>query len=155
MLTWAVRHSSSTNTRAHPRLALAEFNAYDNGVAHKAFLFGGPRPARRVTGGEQFLESVNRVARLRIEAHVMVHSWLASYPIEWRHIRACHQLHAPASPASRIRSSTRRHGGSGWRPSEKGCKELEDERGQSGGEIVSEKEVAARVSDWRNRHIQL
>ena len=59
----------------------AEFNVYDNGVAHKAFLFGGPGPRDGVTGGEQFLESVNRVAQLPgIDTHVMVHSWLASYP---------------------------------------------------------------------------
>ncbi|HLQ90501.1 MAG TPA: MBL fold metallo-hydrolase [Xanthobacteraceae bacterium] len=59
----------------------AEFNVYDNGVAHKAFLFGGPGPRDGVAGGEQFLSSVNRVAELPgVEVHVMVHSWLASYP---------------------------------------------------------------------------
>jgi metallo-beta-lactamase class B len=35
----------------------AEFNVYDNGVAHKAFLFGGPGPRDGVAGGEQFFRA--------------------------------------------------------------------------------------------------
>jgi hypothetical protein len=34
-----------------------------------------------VTGGQQFLESLDRLAEIPgIEVHVQVHSWLASYP---------------------------------------------------------------------------
>jgi metallo-beta-lactamase class B len=59
----------------------AEFTVYDNGTPHKAFMFGGPGPRGGVAGGEQFLQSVERVARIPgIEVHVQVHSWLASYP---------------------------------------------------------------------------
>ena len=59
----------------------AEFTVYDNGTPHKAFLFGGPGPRDGVRGGEQFVESMNRVAQIPgIEVAVNVHSWLASYP---------------------------------------------------------------------------
>jgi metallo-beta-lactamase class B len=59
----------------------AEFTVYDNGVPHKAFMFGGPGPRGGVAGGEQFLQSVERVSQIPgIEVHVQVHSWLASYP---------------------------------------------------------------------------
>ena len=59
----------------------AVFTVYDNGVPHKAFMFGGPGPRGGVAGGEQFLASVERVAQIPgIEVHVQVHSWLASYP---------------------------------------------------------------------------
>ena len=59
----------------------AEFTVYDNGTPHKAFLFGGPGPRDGVRGGEQFVESMNRVAQIPgIEVGVNVHSWLASYP---------------------------------------------------------------------------
>ena len=58
-----------------------EFTAYDNGQPHKAFVFGGPGPRGGVAGGQQFLESVDRVAQIPgIEVAVNVHSWLASYP---------------------------------------------------------------------------
>ena len=58
-----------------------EFTVYDNGQPHKAFVFGGPGPRGGVAGGQQFLESVDRVAQIPgIEVAVNVHSWLASYP---------------------------------------------------------------------------
>jgi metallo-beta-lactamase class B len=59
----------------------AEFTVYDNGTPHKAFLLGGPGPRNGVTGGQQFVDSMNRVANIPgIEVGVNVHSWLASYP---------------------------------------------------------------------------
>ena len=59
----------------------AEFTVYDNGAPHKAFLFGGPGPRNGVTGGQQFVESMNRIAQIPgIEVAVNVHSWLTSYP---------------------------------------------------------------------------
>jgi metallo-beta-lactamase class B len=59
----------------------AEFTVYDNGTPHKAFLFGGPGPRNGVTGGAQFVESINRVSQIPgIEVAVNVHSWLTSYP---------------------------------------------------------------------------
>ncbi|HXJ03440.1 MAG TPA: MBL fold metallo-hydrolase [Micropepsaceae bacterium] len=59
----------------------AEFTVYDNGTPHKAFLFGGPGPRNGVTGGQQFVDSMNRVAEIPgIEVAVNVHSWLTSYP---------------------------------------------------------------------------
>lgn len=59
----------------------AEFTVYDNGTPHKAFLFGGPGPRNGVTGGQQFVESMNRIAQIPgIEVAVNVHSWLTSYP---------------------------------------------------------------------------
>jgi metallo-beta-lactamase class B len=59
----------------------AEFTVYDNGTPHKAFLFGGPGPRNGVTGGAQFVESVNRVSQIQgVEVAVNVHSWLTSYP---------------------------------------------------------------------------
>ncbi len=59
----------------------AEFTVYDNGTPHKAFLFGGPGPRNGVTGGQQFVDSMNRVAQIPgIEVAVNVHSWLTSYP---------------------------------------------------------------------------
>ncbi len=58
-----------------------EFTVYDNGQPHKAFVFGGPGPRGGVSGGEQFLASINRVAQIPgIEVAVNVHSWLTSYP---------------------------------------------------------------------------
>jgi metallo-beta-lactamase class B len=59
----------------------AEFTVYDNGTPHKAFLLGGPGPRNGVTGGQQFVDSMNRVAQIPgIEVAVNVHSWLTSYP---------------------------------------------------------------------------
>jgi len=59
----------------------AEFTVYDNGAPHKAFIFGGPGPRDGVRGGEQFLDSMNRIAKIPgIEVAVNVHSWLTSYP---------------------------------------------------------------------------
>jgi metallo-beta-lactamase class B len=59
----------------------AEFTVYDNGTPHKAFLFGGPGPRNGVTGGQQFVDSMNRIAQIPgIEVAVNVHSWLTSYP---------------------------------------------------------------------------
>lgn len=59
----------------------AEFTVFDNGRPHKAFLFGGPGPRNGVTGGAQFVESLDRVSQIPgIEVAVNVHSWLASYP---------------------------------------------------------------------------
>ena len=59
----------------------AEFTVYDNGAPHKAFLFGGPGPRNGVTGGQQFVESMDRIAQIPgIEVAVNVHSWLTSYP---------------------------------------------------------------------------
>ena len=59
----------------------AEFTVYDNGTPHKAFLFGGPGPRNGVTGGQQFVESMDRIAQIPgIEVAVNVHSWLTSYP---------------------------------------------------------------------------
>jgi metallo-beta-lactamase class B len=59
----------------------AEFTVFDNGTPHKAFLFGGPGPRNGVTGGQQFVETMNRVAQIPgIEVGVNVHSWLTSYP---------------------------------------------------------------------------
>ena len=59
----------------------AEFTVYDNGTPHKAFLFGGPGPRNGVTGGQQFVESMDRIAKIPgIEVAVNVHSWLTSYP---------------------------------------------------------------------------
>jgi metallo-beta-lactamase class B len=59
----------------------AEFTVYDNGAPHKAFILGGPGPRDGVRGGEQFLDSMNRVAQIPgIEVAVNVHSWLTSYP---------------------------------------------------------------------------
>jgi metallo-beta-lactamase class B len=59
----------------------AEFLVYDNGTPHRAFLFGGPGPRNGVTGGQQFLDSLERVSQIPgIEVAVNVHSWLASYP---------------------------------------------------------------------------
>ena len=59
----------------------AEFTVYDNGTPHKAFLFGGPGPRNGVTGGQQFVESIDRIAQIPgIEVAVNVHSWLTSYP---------------------------------------------------------------------------
>jgi metallo-beta-lactamase class B len=59
----------------------AEFTVYDNGAPHKAFLFGGPGPRNGVTGGQQFVDSMNRVAEIPgIEVAANVHSWLTSYP---------------------------------------------------------------------------
>ena len=59
----------------------AEFTVLDNGVPHKAFMFGGPGPRGGVAGARQFLESSKRIAEIPgVEVHVQVHSWLASYP---------------------------------------------------------------------------
>lgn len=59
----------------------AEFTVYDNGTPHKAFLFGGPGPRNGVTGGAQFVDSINRVSQIPgVEVAVNVHSWLTSYP---------------------------------------------------------------------------
>ena len=59
----------------------AVFDVFDNGTPHKAVLFGGPGPRNGVTGGQQFLDSLDRIAQLPgIEVHVQIHSWLASYP---------------------------------------------------------------------------
>jgi metallo-beta-lactamase class B len=59
----------------------AEFTVFDNGTPHKAFLFGGPGPRNGVTGGQQFVESMDRIAQIPgIEVAVNVHSWLTSYP---------------------------------------------------------------------------
>jgi metallo-beta-lactamase class B len=59
----------------------AEFTVYDNGTPHKAFLLGGPGPRNGVTGGQQFVESIDRIAQIPgIEVAVNVHSWLTSYP---------------------------------------------------------------------------
>jgi metallo-beta-lactamase class B len=64
-----------------PGSLAAEFTVYDNGTPHKAFLLGGPGPRNGVTGGQQFVDSMNRVAQIPgIEVAVNVHSWLASYP---------------------------------------------------------------------------
>lgn len=59
-----------------------EFTVYDGGKPHKAFLFGGPGPRNGVSGGEQFLASVNRIAAelQDVQVAVTVHSWLTSYP---------------------------------------------------------------------------
>ena len=59
-----------------------EFTVYDSGMPYKAFLFGGPGPRGGVSGGEQFLASVNRIAAEQQDAQVAVtvHSWLTSYP---------------------------------------------------------------------------
>ncbi|HEY4264718.1 MAG TPA: MBL fold metallo-hydrolase [Micropepsaceae bacterium] len=64
-----------------PGSLAAEFTVYDNGAPHKAFLLGGPGPRNGVTGGQQFVDSMNRVAQIPgIEVAVNVHSWLTSYP---------------------------------------------------------------------------
>jgi metallo-beta-lactamase class B len=59
-----------------------EFTVSDGGKPHKAFLFGGPGPRNGVSGGEQFLASVNRIAAelQDVQVAVNVHSWLTSYP---------------------------------------------------------------------------
>lgn len=59
----------------------AEFTVFDNGLPHKAFMFGGPGPRGGIAGATQFQESSKRIAEIPgIEVHVQVHSWLASYP---------------------------------------------------------------------------
>jgi metallo-beta-lactamase class B len=64
-----------------PGSLTATFTVYDNGVPHKALMFGGPGPRNGVAGGQQFVESLDRVAEIPgVEVHVQVHSWLASYP---------------------------------------------------------------------------
>jgi metallo-beta-lactamase class B len=64
-----------------PGSLAAEFTVFDNGTPHKAFLFGGPGPRNGVVGGQQFVESMNRIAQIPgIEVGVNVHSWLTSYP---------------------------------------------------------------------------
>lgn len=64
-----------------PGSLTAVFNVLDNGTPHKAVLFGGPGPRNGVTGGQQFIESLDRIAQIPgIEVHVQIHSWLASYP---------------------------------------------------------------------------
>ena len=64
-----------------PGSLTAEFTVYDNGAPHKALLFGGPGPRNGVTGGQQFVESLERVSQIQgVEVAVNVHSWLASYP---------------------------------------------------------------------------
>lgn len=59
-----------------------EFTVYDQGKPYKAFVFGGPGPRNGVSGGEQFLASVNRLAQMEpdVQVAVNVHSWLTSYP---------------------------------------------------------------------------
>ncbi len=64
-----------------PGSLTATFTVFDNGAPHKAILFGGPGPRNGVVGGQQFVESVDRVAQIPdIDVHVQIHSWLASYP---------------------------------------------------------------------------
>lgn len=64
-----------------PGSLTAVFNVLDNGTPHKAVLFGGPGPRNGITGGQQFLESLDRIGQIPgIEVHVQIHSWLASYP---------------------------------------------------------------------------
>jgi metallo-beta-lactamase class B len=64
-----------------PGSLTAEFTVYDNGAPHKALLFGGPGPRNGVAGGQQFVESLERVSQIPgVEVAVNVHSWLASYP---------------------------------------------------------------------------
>lgn len=59
----------------------AVFTVLDNGAPHKAFLFGGPGPRNGVVGGQQFIDSIDRIAQIPgIDVHVQVHSWLSSYP---------------------------------------------------------------------------
>lgn len=65
-----------------PGSASFSFTVYDNGVAHKAFIFGGPGQRNGVDGGTQFLSSIERLERefADIEVPVHVHSWLTTYP---------------------------------------------------------------------------
>jgi len=58
-----------------------EFDVHEGGKSYKAFTFGGPGPRGGVQGGQQFVESANRVAKIQgIQVAVSVHSWLSSYP---------------------------------------------------------------------------
>jgi metallo-beta-lactamase class B len=64
-----------------PGSLTAVFDVFDGGTRHKAVLFGGPGPRNGVTGGQQFLESLDRIATIPgIEVHAQIQSWLASYP---------------------------------------------------------------------------
>src|SRR5262249_3873001 len=58
-----------------PGVVSLEFTVFDNGVPHKAFVFGGPEPVANlgIQGAEQFLASVNRIARIpNIEVGLLV-----------------------------------------------------------------------------------
>ena len=59
-----------------------EFTVYDNGRAHKAFLFGGPGQRNGVEGGTEFLNSIRRLKKefADVEVPVHVHSYLNTYP---------------------------------------------------------------------------
>ena len=59
-----------------------EFTVFDNGRAHKAFIFGGPGQRGGVQGGTEFLNSIRRLQKefADIEVAVHVHSHLATYP---------------------------------------------------------------------------
>jgi metallo-beta-lactamase class B len=65
-----------------PGSASFAFTVYDNGVPHKAFIFGGPGQRNGVEGGTQFLASIERLERefADIEVPIHVHSWLTTYP---------------------------------------------------------------------------
>ena len=67
------------NTPGHtPGVLSAEFTVLDNGVPHKAFLWGGPGERPGLEGAEEGLASANRIAKIPgIEVGVMIHSWLA------------------------------------------------------------------------------
>jgi metallo-beta-lactamase class B len=85
-----------------PGIPSFEFTVYDGGRPHKAFLFGGPEPVATlgVKGAEQFLASVNRIAKIPdVQVGFLVHSWLAvsTYPNGGTFERA--QKLAPRKPA--------------------------------------------------------
>ena len=79
----------STSLKVHllpghtPGGASFEFNVYDKGTPHKAFLLAGPEPRGGVAGAHDFVASMNRVAEIPdVSVGILVHSWLAmsTYP---------------------------------------------------------------------------
>jgi hypothetical protein len=55
-----------------------DFTVYDGGKPYRAFMFGGAAPGPGRQAAEQFLDSVNRIARLQegIQVRVVTHAWM-------------------------------------------------------------------------------
>lgn len=63
-----------------PGVLSAAFTVYDNGMPHKAFLWGGPGEFRSPESVRQGLDSANRIAQIPdIEVGIMIHSWLNTF----------------------------------------------------------------------------
>jgi len=66
-----------------PGGASFEFTVFDNGTPYKAMLFGGPEPRGGIEGAQQFIASVQSLAKVPdVQVGILVHSWLATstYP---------------------------------------------------------------------------